>query len=100
MCIRDSIDWQTNYPQCSDGSCRLELFRVDPTTQWRVSCFANPEACISWATDPALLGQMQCTYAGADVALSECNAYVPTFNVMTGTKVQTNTGLENSTDVL
>ena len=94
------IDWQTNYPRCSDGSCKLELFRVDPTTQGQISCFANPEACLNWATDPQLSGQMQCMYAGVGVPLSECNAYVPTFNVMTGTKVQTNTGIKPSTDVL
>lgn len=93
------IDWQTNYPQCSNGSCKLELFRVDPTTQGQISCFATPEACLNWATDPALSGQMQCMYAGAPVALSECNAYVPTFNVMTGTRVQTSTGIKESTDV-
>lgn len=94
------IDWQTDYPQCSNGSCKLELFRVDPTTQGQISCFATPEACLNWATDPALSGQMQCMYAGVGVPLSECNAYVPTFNVMTGTKVQTNTGLKAPTDVL
>lgn len=86
------LDWQTNYPQCVDGSCRLLLSRIDPTTGLRLSCFANPSLCLDWWTSPTRADEYECTYGGGVVALDECAAYAPTFNVATGVDVQTETG--------
>ena len=68
------------YPQCGNGACVLELLRVDPTTGARVACFDNPDGCLGWFEDPAKADNYVCTYGGADVALSECDAYAPLFD--------------------
>lgn len=73
-------DWAATYPQCSDGSCTLELLRIDPTTANRLACFDNPELCLGWFEDPAKVDNYLCTYGGQDVALDECNLYAPTFD--------------------
>ena len=86
------LDWQTDYPQCVDGSCRLLLSRIDPTTAGRLSCFANPALCVDWWTSPTRADEFECTYGGAVVAVTECAVYAPTFNVATGVDVQTETG--------
>ncbi|MDQ1628085.1 MAG: hypothetical protein QOI54_1829 [Actinomycetota bacterium] len=79
-------DWQSAYPSCGDGHCKLLLFRVDGAT--RLSCFANPAACTSWFEDPAKADRYQCTYAGAEVALSECNAYRAVFDPARATRAK------------
>lgn len=72
--------WAAAYPQCTDGSCVLELLRIDPTTGTRVACFDNPELCLGWFEDPAKVDNFICTYGGQDVGLGECNMYAPTFD--------------------
>jgi hypothetical protein len=97
-----SVNAQTfgkEYPQCTDGSCRLELYRKDPTAGTQISCLENPSLCVNWLSDPARVENYQCVYAGQPVDLSECNVYGPTFNVQTGTDVDTDTGKKPSTDV-
>lgn len=72
--------WAGAYPQCTDGSCILELARIDPETSTRLACFDNPALCLDWFADPAKTDNYVCTYGGQDVALSECNMYAPTFD--------------------
>lgn len=92
-------DWYGTYPDCVDGSCRLELQRIDPATGTGLSCFTNPHACVDWFEDPARADNYRCTYAGGQtVPLSECFVYKPTFNVATGTAVQTGTGTRPAAD--
>lgn len=86
------------YPKCVDGSCRLELYRVDGASQHQLSCFANPELCVNWFQDPARSDNYQCRYAGAAVDLSECFVYAPTFNVMSGEDVLTEKGPQSATE--
>jgi len=86
------IDWQTNFPQCGDGSCRLLLSRIDAATGLRLSCLANSSLCVDWWQDPARADNYECTYGGGVVAIEECAAYAPTFNVATGVDVQTEAG--------
>jgi hypothetical protein len=73
-------DYAAAYPQCADAACVLELHRVDAATGTRVACFDQPDACAAWFEDPARSTSYVCTYGGADVALSECYAYAPTFD--------------------
>lgn len=86
------------YPQCTGGGCRLELYRVDGSSQYQLSCFANPELCVNWFQDPARSDNYQCKYAGAAVDLSECFVYAPTFNVMSGEDVLTEKGPQSATE--
>lgn len=72
--------WAATYPQCVDGSCTLELLRIDPATANRLACFDNPELCLGWFEDPLKADNYLCTYGGQDVALAECNLYAPTFD--------------------
>lgn len=69
------IDWNTEYPQCADGSCILDLLRIDPQTDRRLSCFSNPALCYDWFEDPNKASKWECRYAGTVVALNECNVY-------------------------
>lgn len=80
------------YPQCTDGSCVLELYRRDPTAGAQVSCLDNPSLCTNWLSDPNRAENYECRYAGAPVGIEECFAYGPTFNVWTGAAVQTESG--------
>jgi hypothetical protein len=72
--------WAATYPQCTNGSCTLELSRVDASTGTRLACFDNPELCVDWFADPAKTTDYVCTYAGTDLALSECNMYSQVFD--------------------
>lgn len=85
-------DWLGAFPECVDGSCRLELYRQDVTTGAQLSCMTNPSACVDWLQDPARADNYRCVYGGTVVDLAECNVYGPTFNVATGTDVKTTTG--------
>lgn len=85
-------EFAKQYPQCTDGSCTLELYRADPTAGTRISCLQNPTLCVDWLNDPARADNYRCEYGGQAVDLSECNVYGPTFNVWTNTPVQTETG--------
>lgn len=69
---------QDQFPQCADGSCRLELYRIGTGTE-RISCFSNPAVCADWFTSPTKTDDYVCTYGGEDVPLSECNAYSDLF---------------------
>lgn len=77
-------NWRQQFPQCSDGSCTLEIARVDPATGAQISCFTNPEACVDWYTSPTKQTDYQCTYAGTVLPIDECRVYAHTFNVATG----------------
>lgn len=68
------------YPECTDGSCTLELHRKDSTTGTRLACFDMPEACIGWFESPTKVDQYVCTYGTHDLALDECNAYAGIFD--------------------
>lgn len=85
-------EWQTANPDCTDGSCTLELSRIDPTTGARLSCFGSPEACVDWWSSPNRATEYVCSYNGAPVAVTECAAYGPTFNKSTGAAVETAAG--------
>jgi len=68
-------DFKDAYPECGDGTCLLELFRVTDPDLVRVSCFNNPSVCEGWFESPTKVDDYVCTYGGTDVALSECNSY-------------------------
>lgn len=72
--------WAAAYPECTDGSCLLELHRQDAATGTRLSCFENPEACLAWFEDPAKADTYVCTYGSHVLALDECNAYSVMFD--------------------
>jgi hypothetical protein len=72
--------WAQAYPECTTGSCLLELSRVDAETGARLACFDNPALCADWYTDPQKQTNYVCTYGTHDVALDECTVYRPTFN--------------------
>lgn len=76
--------WANDFPECLDGSCVLDLRRVDPATGAAVSCLSNPAACVDWWSDPAKADNYRCVYGSHAVALDECAVYRPTFNVATG----------------
>lgn len=78
-------DWQTNFPDCGDGTCLLTLEHLDSTTGTWTSCFSTPGPCAQWSTDPNKTTNYRCMYGTTQVALSECNAYVPTFDPATNT---------------
>lgn len=70
------LNWWTAYPECRDGSCKLDLVSV-PDVQ---SCFEMAEgACADWFTDPNKATLYQCRYGDHDVALEECNVYARVF---------------------
>lgn len=79
--------WQATYPQCSDGSCRLGLWKA-AGADW-LNCFDNAVDCSAWFSDPSKATDYSCTYGtggdttfspGQVVDLSECNVYSPTFD--------------------
>lgn len=72
--------WLGDNPDCWDGSCLLELFRVDPVTSKELSCFANPSLCVDWMKDPNKEENYECRYGGKSQPLDECLVYGPTFN--------------------
>jgi hypothetical protein len=83
-----ATDWVNTYPQCVQGACRLELYRVDGGD--KLACFQHPSACTDWMDLPAADrdARFRCEYAGAVVPLSECYVYGPTFNIAAGTAVK------------
>jgi hypothetical protein len=91
--------WETDYPECTDGSCVLELARVDQGS--RLDCFGSPEACVDWwgTPEPTRSERYECRYAGQVVSVAECKVYSPTFNVATNTPVVTSTGTVPATTV-
>lgn len=72
--------WAAAYPQCANGSCTLELSRLDAVAGTRLACFDNPSLCVDWFASPTKAADYVCTYAGADVALAECNMYSRVFD--------------------
>lgn len=66
---------QSLYPECSTGTCMLDLVNNSSAQ----SCFAAPAVCADWFSDPAKSDNFTCKFGTHVVALSECNAYAPTF---------------------
>lgn len=85
-------DWAAARPDCTSGSCVLRLYRVDASTGSRIDCMTNAPACVDWYSDPAKADHYSCEYGGQAVALSECNVFRPTFNVLTGAPTVDNDG--------
>jgi hypothetical protein len=65
---------QTLYPDCSSGTCMLDL-----RTAAGVSCFQNSVSCADWFSDPDKATKYGCFYGPHSVALEECSVYAPTF---------------------
>lgn len=72
-------DWQRDFPQCWDGSCRLLLKKVVGDKE--LDCFDVPDQCVDWSTesktDPT---RYKCYYAGQPVPLAECTVYQRVFD--------------------
>ena len=96
-------DWMTEYPQCGDGSCELLLKKV--VNGFELDCFEVSNECSNWVTESTSgSAEYRCYYAGALIALNECNVYGTTFDrakvqqgagyadPATGTTIQTTTG--------
>lgn len=66
---------QALYPECSDGTCLLDLVHVASSQ----SCFDAPETCAEWFQDPNKASNYSCRYGTHAVDLAECNLYAPTF---------------------
>lgn len=77
-------DWWTQFPHCIDGSCALELLRIDPSTGQAVSCLSDPYACTRWVQDPDRSAKYRCQYAGQVLPLSACFAYGPPIDTAAG----------------
>lgn len=67
--------WKTTYPECSTGTCMLDLRRADTGT----SCFSDPVPCADWFGSPTKNDDYQCFYGTHSVVLTECTTYAPTF---------------------
>lgn len=76
-------NWSSTYPECADGTCMLDLQRVD------TSCFIVPGPCADWFSDPDKSSTYNCRYGEHAVPLSECNVYAPTFKPDATTTGQT-----------
>lgn len=73
-------EWAAAYPECGDGSCLLELYRIDSATGAKVACFDSPQLCTKWFEDPAKSSNYLCRYGTHDVELAECNIYARIFD--------------------
>ncbi|MCR6703405.1 MAG: hypothetical protein NVV66_01465 [Cellulomonas sp.] len=73
-------EWAATYPECGDGSCLLELYRIDAATGAKVACFDSPQLCTKWFEDPAKTSNYLCRYGSHDVELAECNIYARIFD--------------------
>lgn len=78
--------------ECWDGSCTLVLYRIDPQTGQRLSCFSNPSLCVDWWSSATKADDMECQYGGQVVGLAECDLYRPTFNLAAGQPVKDKDG--------
>lgn len=79
--------FRTDFPQCLNGSCVLDLRKVGLGT-----CFASNVDCAEWYSDPDKDDNYECFYGGTDVgaggtkvALAECTVYAPLFKPDAGT---------------
>lgn len=103
-------DWQTAFPNCWDGSCRLDLKKVIGGSM-ELDCFDAPDQCVDWQTSVQADPQTyRCYYAGSVVAIAECNVYGRVFDrdkvqqgtgysdPSTGTAVTTSTGTTVTTN--
>lgn len=72
-------EFEDQFPECLDGSCILELHRVDDVTGKKLACFDNPGLCLGWFENPDKEDLFECTYGTHSVPLSDCNVYGPTF---------------------
>jgi hypothetical protein len=70
-------------PECVEGTCILDLTRVDPGTGTRLDCFNYPNACADWwretSSATSATSDYECSYGGAAVALTECRIYSHAF---------------------
>lgn len=68
-------DWKAEYPECSNGSCLLDL-RKDGA-----SCFDSPGDCATWLSDSDAAAHYSCVYGTHAMALSSCNLYGNIFDL-------------------
>lgn len=73
-------DFAQEFGDCLDGSCILELHRVDELTGRSLACFDNPALCLGWFEMPDKQDLFKCTYGKTAVPLDDCNVYGPTFD--------------------
>jgi hypothetical protein len=110
--------WQQNFPECGDGSCRLGLTKIGPSGSDLGDCFAEQGRCTGWFTDPNKTEDYQCTYgppaSPSNVDITECNTYSgyfdpadqakgtpygdPATGAIPTTSVTTSTGTTTTTD--
>ncbi len=65
---------QTLAPECSDGTCLLDLRKEGQ------SCFQAPTECAEWMSDPNRDSTYSCWYGTHAVDLAECYVYGPAFD--------------------
>lgn len=70
--------WSTNYPECGEGACKLDLHVKSGSTLGQ-SCFDIPEGCPGWYEDSNKADKYQCTYGANKVGLEECTIYAGLF---------------------
>lgn len=82
-------DWQTQFPNCWDGSCSLDLVKKIGG-EMTLDCFEAPDQCLNWHEEVAGGStSYECRYAQQVVDISECNVYSRVFD---RTAVQQGTG--------
>lgn len=79
-------DWG-NTQAAKEGTATLNLWLTDAQTGARISCQDNPSLCADWWAETeqgtAAQSEYDCTYAGAEVALSECTVYAHAYDLGT-----------------
>jgi hypothetical protein len=86
---------EENDPECTDGSCVLDLEYKDGTS-WK-SCFDAGTRCADWWAQRADTDVYRCTYGGDVVDNRECVLYKLVFQSSTSTEycMPTSTALED-----
>lgn len=64
----------TEYPQCMNTTCLLELFEVIPSGSPQY-CGAYAVACPEWYTNPQKTSKFECHYGPYVVDLAKCDVY-------------------------
>ena len=72
--------WWTQYPECRQGACSLQLYRkADSKSCFDGDVVASAGNCADWFADPQKDANYQCMYGAHDVSLTECYVYADVF---------------------
>lgn len=77
---QEVLDWQTQFPDCWDGSCLLTLKKTTSATT-EIDCFDNPAECLDWYPQWQQDNtKYRCEYAGQTRPMSDCLVYTRVFD--------------------